>query len=442
MSEYKGAILRNAILAAIGISLIISVAVFGSTVVTQFHSSSAHPPDSTVVSMSNRSSSMSQSTSNSVSDTKTSSSGNTSSVTSSSSSFPSTEYPPSSTVAQISFDALAFAYDNYSNTIFAISNDSSSSILETDATTNQVLGEISLPSGSHANSIVFDPANRELYYALNYGDDSPNASLIALNVQTNNIVWNKTGLGIGRLTVDPVHDVIYGSEMVHSIGTEFVNVTAIDGSTNSVEKNVTLFESAINLGGGCCYLGPLMFNPVTGFLYESIGMYGADGGFSPSLAIFDTLTNSSANSRVSIFGTFDFAYNPQNGYTYIANNGYTSAMGAYNPPAAVPGDNITILNGSTYVSTIRIGNSRQNETVGSMVYDSSDQKLFVANGTLNLQNYHFVDQNVTVIDTTTGTISQVIPVQTGGINTLFFDPANRDLYVASPNTIFVVALAH
>src|SRR5487761_1619194 len=192
MSEYKGAILRNAILAAIGISLIISVAVFGSTVVTQFHSSSDHPPNSTIVSRSNRSSSMSQSTSNSVRDTATSSSGSTSSGTSSSSSFPSTEYPPSSTVAQISFDALAFAYDNYRNINFDISNVSSSSILETDATTNQVLGEISLPSGSHANSIVFDPANRELYYSLNYGDGSPNASLIALNVQTNNIVWNKT----------------------------------------------------------------------------------------------------------------------------------------------------------------------------------------------------------------------------------------------------------
>ena len=77
-------------------------------------------------------------------------------------------------------------------------------------------------------------------------------------------------------------------------------------------------------------------------------------------------------------------------------------MGAYNPPVAVPGDNITILNGSTYVSTIRIGTSRQNETVGSMVYDSTDQKLFVANGTLKLQNYQFIDQNVSVTDTTMG----------------------------------------
>ena len=117
-------------------------------------------------------------------------------------------------------------------------------------------------------------------------------------------------------------------------------------------------------------------------------------------------------------------------------------MGAYNPPVAVPGDNITILNGSTYVPTIRIGTSRQNETVGSMVYDSTDQKLVVANGTLKLQNYHFIDQKVSVTDTTIGTISQVMPVQTGGINTLFFDPANGDLYVASPNTIFVLSLVH
>jgi hypothetical protein len=443
MSEYRSSILRNAVRAAIGISLIISVAVFGSTIVTQIHSPSIHSGSSAARSQPSLSGSTAQSGSSFASyTTLTDGSDGSSNTTTSSSSSPITQYPPSSTVAEVSFDASAFAYDNYTKTIFAISNGSSNSVLQINGTTNEVLGQISLPTGSHATSLIFDPVNRELYVALNYGGPSPHTSAIALTIQNDKIMWNQSRISIEQLALDPVHNTIYGLGLAHSGFTNFVNVAVINGTNNSVEKNVTLFQTSTSSGEDCCFVGRVLYNPVTDFLYASIGVYGSDGGFSPSLAILNTLTDTTLNLDFPLRGTFDFSYSPTNGYTYIAESGYTSAVGAHSPPTATPGGNVTVLNGSTFVSTIRLGNPGQNETVGSEVYDSNAQSLFVANGTLDLQNHNFVDRNVTIINATSETIIQVIPMQIGGINSLFLDPSNGDLYVASPNTIYVVSLTH
>jgi hypothetical protein len=434
-------IIRNAILAAIGISLIISVAIFGSTVITQFHSASIHSPSSGGNNQSSTSGSTTLSSSSSTinaSSARKSESTTTSSTSSSSS--PTTEYPPASTVAEIRFTASAFAYDNYSKTIFVASNGSSGSILEINATTNSVSGQISLPSSSHVTSLIFDPDNRELYLALDYGNHSPENSTIAMSADNHKIVWNATTLGISKLSIDPVRNLIYGSGISHSGLEELVNGFVLNGSTNQVEKNFTLFETSAKIGEGCCYLGPLLYNSVTGFLYETIGVYGPDGGFSPFLAIFDTLTNTTISSGSSTQGEFDLSYNPLNGYTYAADIGYTSSIGAYNPPVVIPGGNITILNGSTPVSTISLGRQGQNESTGSIAYNPFNQTILVANGTLSLRNYRFTDQNITIIGASSGTILNVLSMPIGGITTMFFDPANLDLYVASPDTIYVISL--
>jgi hypothetical protein len=438
LSEYRGAILRNAILAAVGISLLVSVAIFGSTIVTQFHPSSPTQQASSVESKIPSTSSTQGSNSNSGSNTSSSSSTESSVPTS-----PSTTTPPPSTIAQISFEAKAFAFNNITKTIYALSNDSSaSSVLEINATTNKVLGQIALPAGTQASSMIFNPDNSELYFVQNGANQSSPSNVIALNTQTRGVGWNETKLGMVQLALDPAHNILYGSALVRSANTEFVNVSVINGSNNSVEKNITLFQSSVNIGGGCCYLGPLLYNPVNHFLYESIGIYGPNGGFSSSLAMLDTSTNATSTLPLPISGNLDFAYNPQNGCTYVANNGFASSPGVSNPPYVSRGGNITVLNGSSYISTINLGDPKQNETAGSIVYDSQNQKLFVANGTLDLQNYHFVDQNLTVINPSNGAVTQVVPVETGGVNTLFLDSANGDLYLASPSTIYILSVTH
>jgi DNA-binding beta-propeller fold protein YncE len=445
MSEYKLAILRNALLAAIGISLVVSLAVFGSTIVTQIHSPSGHTPSSLATGESSKSGSVSESATQSSSSTATKTSNSDRTTTTTTSSSPTTVFPPKFTVAEIPYSAIAFTYDNYSKTIFATSNGSSSTILEINATTNNVAGQISIPGGSRVTSMIFDPDNKELYVALSSGifqSSSKNKSIIAILTSNDTIMWNNTATGIAQLALDPAHDLVYGSGFSHSELGGVVNVSVINGSTNTIVKNITLFETGPNSQDGCCYLGPLIYNPVTAFLYESIGVYGPDGGFAPSLLIFDTATNSTFNSSSALHGIFDFSYSPSSGYTFLADNGFTSPIGAQHLPFVRPGGNITILDGSTYISTLELGRPGQNESAGSIVYDPYDQSLLVANGTLNLQNYRFVDQNVTIIDTATGIISKVLSMQTGGINALFFDPANSDLYVASPDMIYVVSVSH
>ncbi len=133
------------------------------------------------------------------------------------------------------------------------------------------------------------------------------------------------------------------------------------------------------------------------------------------------------------YGTADFSYNAQSGVTYISNNGYESAIGAYNPPFIVLGDNITVVSGSHYISPIKVDNSNQNGTLGSIVHDSPNQRVIVANGTLN-SNASMPEENIMMINSNSGTVTRVIPFQAGTIRSLFLDSANGDLYVADPTT--------
>jgi hypothetical protein len=465
MSEYKGAMVRNALLAAIGIILIVSFALFGSTVVGQLHhfptssqttspgvltsssSESSYSFDSTTSSNSGGASSSTSSSSESTHSSSVSgSSGSRTTITatqpiSSASSSPSTQNIPPDTIAEISFSAASFAYDNYTNVVYSTSASPNSSILEINATTNEVIGEIILPNLTEVSSLIFDSLNRELYLSLNQYDSPASSSLIAINVTSDTIVMNMTGLKFGQLAIDQIHNRLFASGLFFANDTNYLSVAVINGTSNTIENKLTLFESQGMKGVGCCTLGPLLYNPITGFLYLSSGTHGFDGGFGPFLVAYDTITNTTSVGNFTNFGNYgtaDFSYNPQSGVTYISNNGFASATGAYNPAFIVPGNNITVVSGSNYLSTIKVDASNQNGTLGSIVYDSLNQRIIVANATLNSEVSN--DENITMINATSGAVTQVIPFQAGTINAMFVDPANGDLYVADPSAIFVLTL--
>jgi hypothetical protein len=462
MSQYKGAMVRNALLAAIGIILIVSFALFGSTVVGQIH----HFPASTQIKTSTRaqssfsihitssnsdtgSSSTSASSETSDISSKTNGSGpqpsDTTSTTtqpiSSASTSPATQNIPPSTIAEIPFSASAFAYDNYSNIIYSASTSSNSSILEINATTNDVIGEIILPNETQVNSVIFNSVNRELYLSMDHTGGTVSSSVIAVNLTSDSVVMNLTGAQFGQLAIDPIHNRVFASGLSYANDTDFLNVTVINGTDNAIEDNLTL-DATSGPDGGCCILGPLLYNPNSGYLYLSSGAHGFDGGFGPFLVAYDTLTNTSSVGNFTDFGNYgtaDFLYNAQSGVTYISNNGYASATGAYNPPLIVPGDNITVVSGTSYISSITVDNSNQNGTLGSIVYDSLNHEIIVANGSLN-SNASMIAENLTMINSSDGMVMHAIPFQAGTINSLFFDPVNGDLYVADPNSIFVLTM--
>lgn len=465
MAEYKRTILRNALLAAIGIILIVGVAIFGSTVITQVpnlseggHSTSQAQSTSltnvSVNSSSNSSSSSHSSTSKNESSpsttystTTSSTSGYSSSLTSTSSSSPSTLYPPAGTIAEIPFSATAFAYDSLAGVVYAISNQSVNEILEVNGTTNKVIGVISLGSGTFATSIQYDQVNNELYIALSKnGTVGITSSVIAINPVSNAVLMNLTGLDVKELAVDPAHNLVYASMISNSNDTTDLGVVIINGTTNEEVGNYTLFSTPNSFGeNGCCYLGHMIYDPVSGYLYESSGFFGTDGGFSPFLVIYDTHTNTrfegSNLTSIPSYGTTDFAFNPLNGLMYLSNNGYVSSLGAYNLPYVSPGDNITILNGTHYINSIKIENANVNGTLGSIVFDPTNQRLFVASGKINFRTAAVVYNDVTIVDSQTGVISDVIQVQSGGINSIFYDQSSGDLYVASSTRIYVISLS-
>lgn len=354
---------------------------------------------------------------------------------------PETQFTPPGTVAEIPFAAAAFAYDNYTHTIYVAPRGSQGAIIEVNASTNAVVGQLELPNGSFSSSIVFDPDNDEVYYNVNGRSGQDHFSgVIAVDAKTNEVVANVSGIDARDLAVDPLHDRVFASELVSSNDTFLLTAAVIDGRTNTVAANLTLFK--MSGPEGCCYLGPLMYNPISGYLYESSGAYGADGGFGPFQITYNALGDWSAVGNLSDFpsyGTANYAFDPTTGFTYVANGGDTSSMGAYNPPYVVPGDNITVLSGTQPVSAIAVEAATKNGTLGDIFFDAATETIIVANGTLDSQTYTFSVEDVTLIDAGTQMITRVIPVQNGGIDCLFYDDVNGNIYAATPSTVFVIS---
>ena len=446
MAEYRSSILRNAILAAIGISLIVGVAIFGSTVITQnfppapsnsgpYHVNTSHSS----ITITNLSSSATSSTGG-TSISSASSSASTS-ATSSTTSSPTTQYTPQGTIATIQFSASGFSFDNDTGIVYIFGTSSSSNIiLEINASTNQVMAQIVLPQHESAASGVFDPANKLLYFSTNMNSLSPHSSIIALNTTSNSLAANITTTSFATLALDPIHNILFASYVTTNSSTTFVNASEISGASNTVTKNITLFSQPSTFGG-CCYIGDVSYNYGNGLLYASLGTNGVDGGFGPFDVIFNTTSNQLISGfTLKTYGTSSFAQDPSKGIVYVANNGAESADGAYNPPFITAGDNVTVGTGANYTYSIQVENENNpNGTMGSIFYSSTSQRLFVANGTLANNSYQFVDQNVTIINTLNDQVSQVIGVQSG-VTALFFDSSNGDLYVASASTIYVIAL--
>lgn len=109
------------------------------------------------------------------------------------------------------------------------------------------------------------------------------------------------------------------------------------------------------------------------------------------------------------------AYDPANGYVYVANYGTCSALGC------TGGGNVTVINGDgdSIVESIDAGTA-----LDSMAYDPSDSYIFIANqlfGTF---------ENVTIIDAATNKYVGEVGVGSSPVS-VCYDAANDQIYVVN-----------
>ncbi len=227
----------------------------------------------------------------------------------------------------------AIVFDPANNEVYT-PNDSSSNVTAIDATTNRVAATI--PVGLTPSGIAFDPANGYLYVA-NAG--SSNVSVI--DGATDRVVTSiSVGLGPTSIAVDPVNNHVFVPSSYYG------NVTVIDGATNQVLTVLPPIgsspgDAAYDAENGNVYIGRSavdgiavingttnavvavipVYVPVWSVMWDpSTGDVLATTGGNPDAAV---VVSTALNQRVSLVALGQqpqgLAYNPVNGYVYVAN---------------------------------------------------------------------------------------------------------------------------
>ena len=345
----------------------------------------------------------------------------------------------SAVVSIISFPATEFSYNIYSQVIYAIGSGGAHSVLEINATTNRVIGQIMLPEDATANSLGFDYANRELYVSLTSTEAPFSSNLIAISTISNSVVKNFT-LTAARIAIDPARDIIYAAVSGISSTQTYSAIVAINGRTNEIQGNTTLFSAPVSKVS-CCYEGQLMYDPITNYLYQSLGYYTLIGTFNPFATAVDLNNNTVFAKLQGLSGTNDFAYDPVNGYALVSNNGFYNATGGFNSTRITGGDSIIIFNRTNPIALFPVGSPDPNETVGGLAFDSLNNRIYAAFGLFSSQDgFRPVEDNLAMIDAASAR-SLLVTSYPDGIVTLFIDPVNFDIYVATPSFIYANAIS-
>ena len=295
-------------------------------------------------------------------------------------------------------DPYYIAYDTSNGYLYAIDFDSGNiSIVNpaTDSVNTLVLSRYNTFWG-----ITYDSSNNLFYIAEassgNAQQPSLNGSVIALNPLTDEVVANVTvGVWPFGAAFVPANGDIYvttwntpNARGTYGPGT----ISVIDGNTNTILKNITVGSQPVPLvfdnSNGNLYVGNeyssslsvinvtvnTVIDTITlpaipdGLAYDSSNnnIYVSGGVGSDYVYVISSLTNTLvANITLPDSGLEGIAFNPSNGYVYVA-TGY----GGFGPGA------ISIINGATNKIVTNI-------TVGvwpvGVTYDNSNGYIYVAN---------------------------------------------------------------
>jgi len=335
-----------------------------------------------------------------------------------------------------------FAYDQSRQVIYAVGNDS---IAEINASTNQILSIISL--GETPVGIAFDNITEILYFSSTYPTQSSGTTgdLCAIRVTSNaspkgySVEYNQTGFSqvAGGLVFKPTTNYLYFASVGRIGGTWTENVTAIDASNNKIAQNITVGSSSPGFE-----IGQVTYDPLNAFIYGVFRSVGMDGG---GAAIYFAV-NTTTNQRVSMQGSFPANFpvslvsNPSNGEVYISPNWDCAVLGTACP--VYPEGNISVIRGNSITSQIRVSNN-PNATLGSIVYDSKNGQIYVANGTFlagSVSQSRNMTLGVTSINAGTGKVTGAMSFPSV-VSAVYVNPENEGfLYVATSTGLYVVPI--
>lgn len=447
--------LASIIITAVVISAVAGVyyvSTLSSTSTTEFSNTNGNITSSisTATALSSLHANSSQSSSRTSTDssinftTSSSTTTSTTSFTSTSSESTTVNVPNLVTTLNVSLSGL-FAYNQFDKLIYVTSNHS---IVEINATSNQIVGTIQLAQAP--DGIVFDNVSNALYVSTTYynaNGNSPLGGLAELGVGIEyNVLYNQTGFSsyVGELAFNPSSNSIYLSNYYPTIvasspsPTWHENITVIDGSTNRIVKNVTVGESSPGFD-----VGTILYDPYYGLLYGNFKSVGQDGGGGAVYYALNVTSFQVTDLNLPPNFPSHLAYNPSNGLVYVSRSWDCGVTGAYSCSTYPEGD-ISIIHGyDLTMAPIKIDSS-PNESLNSIVYDSQKDNIYVANGTFTVGTGLYPNEssfNVSVVNETDGLVTSVLTFPSF-VTCLLVNPDSngQELYVGTSSEIYVISV--
>jgi hypothetical protein len=324
------------------------------------------------------------------------------------------------------------------------SSQSARSILEINAISNSVIGQIILPLGSDANAIAFDPVNRELYYGLELPNSTSaqgGSELVALNTVTYNVSATLL-MPVYQISVDELNNRIFVATggPANESGNSYASVAVLSGAKNEIQQNLLLQKTNSSLGY-CCYEGSMVYDPITNFLYQSLGTYFSNGEFQPDNVGVNLTSGEVFQNLTPTQGTSDYAIDSTSGIVFVTDNGYMNQTGVNNKPFIKGGNTVDLLYGNELVKTYQVQSPLFfDSSVGSVACDPTKGWILVADGSIDPSNgYRFVENTLSILNETSGNalFHQFTP---DGITALFLDPVNEDIYIVTPSYIYATVV--
>jgi YVTN family beta-propeller protein len=298
-----------------------------------------------------------------------------------------------------------------------------------NASTNEVARTIS--TGAYPNTLAYDPENNNVYFGLQTYDE------VSVANASTDLIQRTVGIGFEPLSMaaDPVSGNVFVTG-TNSTGTAYVAV--INGSTGVV---ITTFPFG---AGRFPIAGPngLAYDPANGYFYVASIVSGAPGGTRGNLTVLNASSFALVKNISLTFNPSSILYAPSNGDLYLGNESGNN-LRVFNPVTAKVVHTVALPNLPTMLAygaahkrvyvgidgNVSVVSTASEKVVTTFPVTRQPDGLAVDSKSGNLYISDYVWNNVSVVNTTTFDVVGSILLGALPYN-MAYDSANGDLYVA------------
>ncbi len=359
--------------------------------------------------------------------------------------------------------AQTFLLDSAHRLVFAVN--ANNTVSEINGSTNSVINSsyFVLPSKGYSITTSFLSEDGTLFVSASNANTSGFQPNIDLYPQTTYVI--QPG---GRLidTIDTGYSALLFATQSHVYFANPIQNFSLPATITILDRNLNFVKniSDPNCVYGCRYTGAF-FDPVNNMGYVVELGVGADGGHGWEILPLNTSTNAFVGQIYTNYPS-SFSYDQKTGIAYMSNawdEGHLSCCTEW----VTPGANVTVLSGASALGQIEVNQdaapttygqwgtnssggavvipgffpseSGENDTLGSVAFDSTSGTLYVANGnfTATFQYQEPTGQpslhSIVAISSPQSSnpaISVLATYPNQNISAIFYDPVNGELYVS------------